>query len=596
MDTQAFLNPYVNGNIIQKDWQFYNRTNFINLLTNLDSRAHYVKGNRRIGKTSLLRQIQRRLGNNSGVIPLYLNLEGTKNLYDIQKFFQRALKEACKLAKVEAFQCPEDFLEAFACSLEACSALGFQYFLLIDEAEQLLHLPTNVLSIFHREITNTHDNLTVVISATNRLQELYHYDIEGANFLDNFSIHHIGCLSREGAIELICQSQHPNCKLDIPSSVINDIIFYAGTHPYLIQRLCFNLFEKNTLRDLSEQDLVLDKSLRNFFEVDFKHLDDLQKQILLQFEWQKKLSVEAFEKISRPTLNAALKELKELGFLYHDIDQYTLSNYFLAQWLEEKRLELNPEKKTSLTIKNPPMPKLNVFISYAHKDEAFKEALDTHLTMLKRSDKIATWNDRAILAGTEWDDEIKEQLEQAQIIILLVSASFLASKYIWENELTLAMEWHKRKEVRIVPVFIKPCDWKDAPFGSVQGLPRDAKPVGDPDNDEAWVGVAKGIRDLVDDLLQKGFPVKKTTVRQAPSSNSASTPSKPNNANHLDHILSLIDSADMLAAFDLMDKLDWGNQRGTYNDKKAEWIDPGVGFNKSIFRSQLKTLLKSLFS
>lgn len=240
------------------------------------------------------------------------------------------------------------------------------------------------------------------------------------------------------------------------------------------------------------------------------------------------------------------------------------------------------------------MPKLNIFISYAHKDEAFKEALDTHLTMLKRSDKIATWNDRAILASTEWDDEIKEQLEQAHIIILLVSASFLASKYIWENELTLAMEWHKKKEVRIVPVFIKPCDWKDAPFGSVQGLPRDAKPVGDPDNDEVWVGVAKGIRDLVDDLLQKGFPVTKTTVSQAPSSDGASTPSKSNNANLLDQILSLIDS-DMLAAFELMDKLDWGNQRGTYNDKKVEWIDPGIGFNKSIFRSQLKTLLKTVF-
>lgn len=241
------------------------------------------------------------------------------------------------------------------------------------------------------------------------------------------------------------------------------------------------------------------------------------------------------------------------------------------------------------------MPKLNVFISYAHKDEAFKEALDTHLTMLKRSDKIATWNDRAILAGTEWDDEIKEQLEQAQIIILLVSASFLASKYIWENELTLAMEWHKRKEVRIVPVFIKPCDWKDAPFGSVQGLPRDAKPVGDPDNDEAWVGVAKGIRDLVDDLLQNGFPVKKTTVRPVPTSDSASTPSKPNDVNQLEQILLLIDS-DMDAAFDLMDRLEWGNRRGTYNDKKNDWIDQSVGFNKSTFRSQLKTLVKSVFN
>lgn len=64
---------------------------------------------------------------------------------------------------------------------------------------------------------------------------------------------------------------------------------------------------------------------------------------------------------------------------------------------------------------------------------------------------------------------------------------------------------------------------------------------------------------------------------------------------HLEQLLDLIDS-DMLAAFDLLDKLNWGNHKGTYNDKKAEWIDPGVGFNKSVFRSQLKTLLKTLFT
>lgn len=146
------------------------------------------------------------------------------------------------------------------------------------------------------------------------------------------------------------------------------------------------------------------------------------------------------------------------------------------------------------------MQKLNIFISYSHKDEDFKEALDTHLTMLKRSDKIAAWNDRAILPGTEWDAEIKHQLEEAHIILLLISARFLASDYIWKTELARAMERHERGEARIIPIFIRDCDWHGAPFGKVQGLPKDAKPVGDPDNDAAWMEVARGIRAVVDAL------------------------------------------------------------------------------------------------
>ncbi len=144
------------------------------------------------------------------------------------------------------------------------------------------------------------------------------------------------------------------------------------------------------------------------------------------------------------------------------------------------------------------MRKIKVFISYSHRDEAFKEALDRHLSSLKRSHTITTWNDRAILAGEAWDEAIKTELEQAEIILLLVSASFLASNYIWEEELTRAMTRHHAKAATVVPVFILDCDWKGAPFGGIQGLPRDAEPVGKVENDPAWTEIAKGIRALVE--------------------------------------------------------------------------------------------------
>lgn len=172
---------------------------------------------------------------------------------------------------------------------------------------------------------------------------------------------------------------------------------------------------------------------------------------------------------------------------------------------KEISLPLHPIQtpETSVVERSNDQPitsKLNIFISYAHQDEAFKEALDKHLSTLKRSEKIAIWNDRAILAGQEWDAEIKSQLEQAHLILLLISANFIASNYIWNEELTRAMERHERREAQIVPIFIKACDWQDAPFARIQGLPRDGKPVGSPDNDPALTDIAKGIRALMDRL------------------------------------------------------------------------------------------------
>ena len=144
---------------------------------------------------------------------------------------------------------------------------------------------------------------------------------------------------------------------------------------------------------------------------------------------------------------------------------------------------------------------LNIFLSYSHKDEELKEQLDTHLAALKRNNLIQTWNDRAILTGEEWDIAIKTQLAQADIILLLVSANFIASEYIWKVEITQAMKRHDNKEVVVVPVFIKPCDWKGMPFEKLQGLPKDAIPVTKHnDRDEVLMTIAKSIRSLVERL------------------------------------------------------------------------------------------------
>lgn len=139
-----------------------------------------------------------------------------------------------------------------------------------------------------------------------------------------------------------------------------------------------------------------------------------------------------------------------------------------------------------------------LFLSYSHQDEDLKNKLATHLAPLRRSGKIAVWQDRQILPGTEWDAAIKAELAEADIILLLVSPDFIASDYIWLHEIAEAMERHERREATVVPIIVRPCEWNEMPFAKVQALPRNAKPVTTYANqDEAWLEVVQGIRRLV---------------------------------------------------------------------------------------------------
>ncbi len=146
--------------------------------------------------------------------------------------------------------------------------------------------------------------------------------------------------------------------------------------------------------------------------------------------------------------------------------------------------------------------KLNIFLSYAHEDEAMKTQLDRNLIMLRRSEKINVWQDRQIMAGMEWDESIAKELESADIILLLISVDFNNSQYIWDKELKIAMERHERKEARVIPIILRTCEWSEMPYAKLQALPTGAKPISSfADKDEAYTDVARGIRMVVDYML-----------------------------------------------------------------------------------------------
>ncbi len=142
-----------------------------------------------------------------------------------------------------------------------------------------------------------------------------------------------------------------------------------------------------------------------------------------------------------------------------------------------------------------------VFFSYSHEDENYRDQLEKHLASLRHEGLIESWHDRRILAGSNIDSVIDEKINSADIILLLISSSFISSHYCYSVELHRAMERHTDKSARVIPVILRPCDWQAAPFGKLLAAPKDGKAITTWSNyDEAYTDVAKQIRQAVQQI------------------------------------------------------------------------------------------------
>ena len=153
------------------------------------------------------------------------------------------------------------------------------------------------------------------------------------------------------------------------------------------------------------------------------------------------------------------------------------------------------------------MPTIEIFCCYARKDLGFLNDLKAHLMSMQWSGDVHIRSDTDIDAGREWKKEIDTYLNTAQIILLLISPDFIASKYYGGTEMKRVMERQKAGEIQVLPIILRPVYWVETPFGELQALPRGAEPVTSWHNrDEAFFNVAEGVRQVVVEMQKKTQP------------------------------------------------------------------------------------------
>jgi len=145
----------------------------------------------------------------------------------------------------------------------------------------------------------------------------------------------------------------------------------------------------------------------------------------------------------------------------------------------------------------PPPSGAQVFISYAHVDDTLRAALRAHMAALERERLVRAWDDRDIDGGDDWANVIATRLNQADVILLLISADFINSQYCYGKELARALERNADPADRaiVIPIILRACAWQNMAFGHLQALPAGARPLADwKTPDEYYTAVTQGLR------------------------------------------------------------------------------------------------------
>lgn len=147
-----------------------------------------------------------------------------------------------------------------------------------------------------------------------------------------------------------------------------------------------------------------------------------------------------------------------------------------------------------------PTQPLHVVFCYAPQDEELCKALETHLSLLARQGYLTSWSSRKVGLGAEHRVEGTRALDRADLILLLVSAHFLASDHLYEVELRRALQRRAQRPEEVLGVLLRPCDWRHGDLAALDMHPRDASgdvvPVTSwPSVDLAFTRVAEKIRE-----------------------------------------------------------------------------------------------------
>jgi hypothetical protein len=336
----AARNPFVVGSFVRGE-SFFGRQALVSEILEGERQALWVLGARRLGKTSLLREVEHRVqrSRETPFVALYWDLQGSGDARGLAETLLSSVEDS------DAFRRSTDVAVEDLESLPIADMLatlvrrtvrsGWRLLLLVDEAEELLVVGRNdpgVLARLRRVLSRGPDVRTV-ITATRLLARL---DEESAMptspFLQGFiPPAYLTPLSREDGRALLARG-------GFAAEDVETVLERSACHPFLLQLLASRLFESRDLAATLDQ-LAADEMVANFFAVDFSTLGDTERELLSEAaregaRTRRQLSTALGQ--GEDALEVPLHALTQLGYLVREGDAYGLANWFFERWLRRR--------------------------------------------------------------------------------------------------------------------------------------------------------------------------------------------------------------------------------------------------------------------
>lgn len=341
--------PFVVGQWVRGD-RFYGRTAQIEEILEGHRNCIWLLGTRRIGKTSLLKQIEfiTETSWDRRYFPIFWDFQGAETAAELHFNFIDALLDAderleqigIKVEDVEA----DDLFVSIARLQRRLRAQKLKLLLLCDEVEELIKLHRKDPSLLSklRHLMQSRDDIRTVLASTIRLWALAGQKEDTSPFLHGFSPPlYIARLSDEEARALIEQSHlDPEQRPHFEDGVVEAILEHCDNHPYLVQLVCKRYLETGDLEEAIEQ-VATDRMVSYFFSVDFELLTDVETDIIRMIGRESAAASYTIRRtfsLGGDELEGTLRRLEDLGFIRRNKARaYVLANYFFRRWLKESR-------------------------------------------------------------------------------------------------------------------------------------------------------------------------------------------------------------------------------------------------------------------
>jgi len=341
--------PFVVGQWV-RGARFYGRTAQIEEILRGHRNCIWLLGTRRIGKTSLLKQIEHieETAPDRRYLPIFWDFQGADTPEEFHLNFADALLDAherlgridISLEEVEA----KDLFVSIERLRRRLRAKKLKLLLLCDEVEELIKLHRQDSSLLSklRHLMQSREDIRTVLASTVRLWALAEQKDDTSPFLHGFTPPlYIERFSDDEACSLIEQLHlAPEERPRFADGVVEAIRVRCDNHPYLLQLVCKRYFETGSLEEAIEQ-VATDQTVSHFFSVDFAMLSEADGDIVRMIGRQSVTTSDSIREelsLGSDAVEGALRRLQSLGFIRrNEGDQYVLANYFFRRWMLETR-------------------------------------------------------------------------------------------------------------------------------------------------------------------------------------------------------------------------------------------------------------------